>query len=1576
MGARILFVKGGKPGTPGLSRRVVTDRLGRQITHWIRFDQGRAANNPDQLALDFTADPYAAVEIRPETVPEQLEAGRTAIDDLRRQVGRLRDAHGSTATLLAVRLLKDFVATGGAQLIGQKVSGPGDLATLAQVYRDPRLETFRCFYMKGDEVVGECAYSSRLPGAVQLPNAFSDNVKADMARFGADGYYLMHNHPSGSAVPSTADVYLTKYVHQNVPGLRSHVIIDHNEYSTIDGDGKPALFTEPALEGVNFHADPAVDHPMLGGMLTTPKEVALAAKALQMDGELSRSPVLILTKGGEARVQLMVSVPPSLLTMAGEKGARWQAWVRGLGRAAGAGSNAFMVVSDRDYEAAQPALAKLIRDGVVIDAVSASGKSLIDTTTPAPRRVFEARGPGRKVAETAGRYGSDQLGLELRAPTGGDQVVAFPYASGMSRRRDMDAAIESAAGLGTEIGELSDRGMTRIAEAVAEGKPVFVDSGAFNAFKRAMREGTPELSRLDFERVFAKYNELSRRVREHAEANKHSRLNHGLLMMVAPDVIGDQKATLELVEEHADQIAEWIEAGHEVIVPFQKGPIDQYEAFMRVHAALGGLPFVVGIPSAAEALSTADLRRLLSQPYKPDRIHVLGAVSSRRMEERMAVIRDAYEDDVPGVTADAMVMRSNLHEIGGMSGQEKFDKIREILDRVVPTMWGGSLSKSFLDGADEDGFFTGAVIFVKAMVRAHIKRDGTVVREYERKDRNSTSAKYGRVLAAAKQAFDGLPRETQRTLEGWNMNWHISDFAQWENGGEKSAELREQVKEAFKPVREALRREFGDTVRLYRGQRNIDDDEAVEGRQLFSWTPDYQIAADFAHGRRLLKEITDEEIAKQVENFRRFGIARRGRLKFVRVPPPEGYTPDGPDYYFIYDGAELQTDGDDIEADFRSEQADRAEYNAELRERGRVFVSDISVDDVVWIPAGINLKQPELITTLNPLDMMAKADPMEVDLASHPVRADEPTRSQAEAGNYAKRVLPWKGLTIRIENEAGSVRRGTDPDGGTWETHMAHPYGYIVESRGVDGDPVDVYVGPLAETAGQVFVVHQRKFGDWEAYDEDKAMVGFASEEEAKHAFLQCYDDPRFLGDVTAMPVEEFVAKVKATRRAPMVIKAVPLGKAIDKRDTNTLSLFDMMTPVKGYTRSNGRFVAQYVAKRRHSAEAAQPDRPATSVFEPTQIKSATGNNGDFSKDSPVITKSNPIMFVKAKLRTDDRTIDMFSTHVETRTRKDGHVQKYHVANAKPAVVIPDHIKQHLDRFVTPAHEAAGALARARETDKKFRGEGRYAAEVWKDHKPKIDKMHADIEAMLTGIPDEENRAAARAHIYGQMPDLSLTGEESGYFRDTVTESRDELIAEHERLVRVLESPSHEDDKAEAKRQKAELEEYKGRAKPKKATAPTHHRVIVSSPFGQFEVFVEHHKDATPEDYKKDARAAFMQDSGAGNGMASASQIKVVGDPEPVRAVPEHASRVRGAEWAHVGKLAAPKVAKVEPIPGIWRDDVQRERLLDDAQRWAEREMGQYGAEWKRANLAGYLTDRWNIPASVTQPEIDRRFRS
>lgn len=97
---------------------------------------------------------------------------------------------------------------------------------------------------------------------------------------------------------------------------------------------------------------------------------------------------------------------------------------------------------------------------------------------------------------------SEQFSLALREPTGGDQVVPDPYASGMNYKRDMAAAIASKVGVGAEIGRVSSPCMDQMAAAIAEGKHCFVDSGAFNAFKAAMRAGKPGDARLDFGPIF------------------------------------------------------------------------------------------------------------------------------------------------------------------------------------------------------------------------------------------------------------------------------------------------------------------------------------------------------------------------------------------------------------------------------------------------------------------------------------------------------------------------------------------------------------------------------------------------------------------------------------------------------------------------------------------------------------------------------------------------------------------------------------------------------------------------------------------------------------------------------------------------------------------------------------------------------------------------------------------------------------------------------------------------------------------------------------------------------------------
>jgi hypothetical protein len=134
--------------------------------------------------------------------------------------------------------------------------------------------------------------------------------------------------------------------------------------------------------------------------------------------------------------------------------------------------------------------------------------------------------------------------------------------------------------------------------------------------------------------------------------------------------------------------------------------------------------------------------------------------------------------------------------------------------------------------------------------------------------------------------------------------------------------------------------------------------------------------------------------------------------------------------------------------------------------------------------------------------------------------------------------IDFRGLKVSIENKKGSTRKWYDPNNKeTGSTKMYFDYGYIRNTKGVDGDHVDVYIGPNHE-AKSVFVVHQMKAPEFSKFDEDKCMLGFDSAEEAKKAYLRQYNDPKFFGSMTELPFEKFKDKVLQTKTSPKMIKS------------------------------------------------------------------------------------------------------------------------------------------------------------------------------------------------------------------------------------------------------------------------------------------------------------------------------------------------------------------------------------------------------------------------------------------------------
>lgn len=140
----------------------------------------------------------------------------------------------------------------------------------------------------------------------------------------------------------------------------------------------------------------------------------------------------------------------------------------------------------------------------------------------------------------------------------------------------------------------------------------------------------------------------------------------------------------------------------------------------------------------------------------------------------------------------------------------------------------------------------------------------------------------------------------------------------------------------------------------------------------------------------------------------------------------------------------------------------------------------------------------------------------------------EPTDKQKEAGNYKKgERFGLNGFSVVVENPAGSKRSGTDPDGKRWESEIKHHYGDLDGVQGVDGDRMDVFVGPQPWNQ-RVFVVDQIN-PKTSKFDEHKVMMGFGDVRQAAAGYLSNYEQGwKGMGKVVEMSLDEFTQWTKS----------------------------------------------------------------------------------------------------------------------------------------------------------------------------------------------------------------------------------------------------------------------------------------------------------------------------------------------------------------------------------------------------------------------------------------------------------------
>lgn len=138
----------------------------------------------------------------------------------------------------------------------------------------------------------------------------------------------------------------------------------------------------------------------------------------------------------------------------------------------------------------------------------------------------------------------------------------------------------------------------------------------------------------------------------------------------------------------------------------------------------------------------------------------------------------------------------------------------------------------------------------------------------------------------------------------------------------------------------------------------------------------------------------------------------------------------------------------------------------------------------------------------------------------------EQTLLKVAAERRAKETCTIADLKVAIEFKPGDIRKGKDKYGRPWEVKMPFAYGRIESTLGMDGENVDVILGPKKNPSKAWVIGLPVGHGN-----EDKVMLGFSSKQEAVRAFLQCYQGKRkFVGSVKEMSISKLKRRLISRR--------------------------------------------------------------------------------------------------------------------------------------------------------------------------------------------------------------------------------------------------------------------------------------------------------------------------------------------------------------------------------------------------------------------------------------------------------------
>lgn len=373
--------------------------------------------------------------------PSYEEAHADANMAARRFISKLKRSGGN---LLASKLARGYERYEAVSIIGQSIKSPRDAAIIGQVYRNPSFETFRIIFVRKKKVIHHQGVTSRMPSASsaiphgETVDSFIEKIRTLYNESGADGYYLLHNHPSGQMQASPQDVELTKLFKSKMRGFKGHVIVNHNKYLIVDKKLESTVYEEDLNPKYDLNT-PSIPHEFLGREMNESGDVVDMATDLKLGGGV----FVVIGRDARGAVSGIMELPLSVIV---EKDKiKLLAQVREFARITASAQllAANIPESGEYYEYFKDAFV----EGVFLDVITKTGLS-INGLSPHPGRNRSSQYMG---AEMKGKLVAESLPEAAREAMGHEEATkamkeSGNYRKGHCRIAGFDVTIEQPAG--------------------------------------------------------------------------------------------------------------------------------------------------------------------------------------------------------------------------------------------------------------------------------------------------------------------------------------------------------------------------------------------------------------------------------------------------------------------------------------------------------------------------------------------------------------------------------------------------------------------------------------------------------------------------------------------------------------------------------------------------------------------------------------------------------------------------------------------------------------------------------------------------------------------------------------------------------------------------------------------------------------------------------------------------------------------------------------------------------------------------------------------------------------------------